>query len=609
MDRFYLMRFPLIFCKQRVLALVLLVCAYGAVWGQKSFNLEISGLEAHEKLVAELNPPNQTYPDSATVYFTLQKILTNLQSAGFLESHVERIGMKDSTFQIKYNSGKQYTWASLSNGNVDPSWLTFSGFRSRLYEKKPFHYSEIKAMMEEILSQAENRGYPFANIWLDSLVIDEAQIEAKLMMEKGRLVFFEGVNVIGNAKISKVYLENYLGVKKGELFNKATLLKIKNRIRELPFLIEKRASSVTFKGSKATVNIFVDKKRSSRWDFLIGILPQTPTQEGEPARPIVTASVLGDLYNQFARGERIYFSFEQLRPQRQELNLAFTYPYVLDLPFGLDLSFDMYRRDTAFTDVISDFGIQYLFEGNNYLKVFWNNRSSFVQNVDTQFIIRNERLPDVQDVRNSSFGLEYYFQKLDYRFNPRKGWALKARGGAGFKRIKENNTILQIRSGDFIGQRLYDTLDNRTFQFRLSTNLETFVPITANSTFKIGLNAAYIFAQKPVLQNEQYRIGGNRLLRGFNEEAINATLYSVLTLEYRLLISTNSYLYAFSDLAYIEDITLEKRRFDRPMSFGAGITFETAVGLFGFSLAVGRQLQNPIDFRNPKIHFGYVSFF
>ncbi len=47
----------------------------------------------------------------------------------------------------------------------------------------------------------------------------------------------------------------------------------------------------------------------------------------------------------------------------------------------------------------------------------------------------------------------------------------------------------------------------------------------------------------------------------------------------------------------------------KPIGIGAGITFETKVGIFGFSLAVGRQRETTFDFRRVKTHFGYVSLF
>ena len=127
------------------------------------------------------------------------------------------------------------------------------------------------------------------------------------------------------------------------------------------------------------------------------------------------------------------------------------------------------------------------------------------------------------------------------------------------------------------------------------------MPVLKRSVLKLAVTSGWLFTSSPISQNEQYRIGGNRLLRGFDEESLFATRYAVGTLEYRLLIGRNSYLYAFGDVGYIENKTRTTQTKDTPIGFGAGITFETNVGLFGVTLALGQQRGNPVDFRNVKI--------
>ena len=70
--------------------------------------------------------------------------------------------------------------------------------------------------------------------------------------------------------------------------------------------------------------------------------------EGRPgSSPDSLVEQFFEFQNQFGLGERIYASFERLRPQTQRLELAFTYPYILQLPFGVDLKFNQYRRESA----------------------------------------------------------------------------------------------------------------------------------------------------------------------------------------------------------------------------------------------------------------------
>ena len=122
-----------------------------------------------------------------------------------------------------------------------------------------------------------------------------------------------------------------------------------------------------------------------------------------------------------------------------------------------------------------------------------------------------------------------------------------------------------------------------------------------------------IIATAPVLANEQFRIGGAKLLRGFDEQRLFARNFSIATLEYRFLLGQNSYLYLFIDQARIDTqsrLSLAGQlTVDYPRGLGAGITFETRAGLFGLSMAFGRQRGVPLDFGAPKVHLGYLSLF
>ncbi|MEK7257154.1 MAG: BamA/TamA family outer membrane protein, partial [Bacteroidota bacterium] len=427
-----------------------------------------------------------------------------------------------------------------------------------------------------------------------------AKIEAAIFLEKGKLFFFDTLALTGDVKISKAYLRNYLGIKPGEPYSRRKVLKIRDRLRELPFLQEKSNATITFQNDRATVGLNLAKKKASRFDFLLGVLPDN-RRTGN--KVLLTGTFNAEMQNQFGLGERIFAAFERLRPQTQKLELAFAYPYLLDLPFGVEAKFNQFKRDSTYSDVAGEFGVQYLFEGGNYLKAFWNVTASNLLEIDTN-AIRQGRFPDQLDVKNTAFGLEGNWQRLDYRFNPRRGWNLLLRASAGVRKIQQNQAILNV------AENFYDTLQARSFRFQVGATVEKYLPLMQRSALKTAIRSGAIFSEKPVYQNEQYRLGGNRLLRGFDEESVFATLFSVFTAEYRLLVGQNSYFYLFSDYGYVEDRRFGKTaRFDRLLGFGAGITFETSAGVFGISVATGGKAGEAVSLRNPKIHFGYVSYF
>jgi len=569
--------------------------------GQNFYFLKLQPIDKEASFLKKNVKFKSAFPDSISLVGELKSILFQLQGKAYLEASVDSLAKKDSLVTAFLFVGKQYKWANLSNGNIELAFLDQVGFRERLYQKKPFNYLEIRDMQEKLLDYGENNGFPFASVWLDSLQIEGETIAAQIFMKKGKPVFLDSINVEGEAKISDTYLKNYLGLKEGSLYSKSKVLKVRNRLRELPFLKETRNANITFEEDKATVNLYLEKKKASRFDFLIGVLPGSSGGSNQSSL-LLTGNLKAEMHNQFGLGEKIFFSFDHLRPETQELALQFAYPYILNLPFGIDLKFNQFKLDTTYSNVAFDFGVQYLFEGGNYLKAFWNNAFTNVLTVDT-LAVKRGKFPSTLDVSNSSFGLEFSWQKLDYRFNPRRGWSIYLRGGAGFKKIRRNQSILKVN------ESFYDTLNLKTFQYKLDGRLAHYFPLRRRSAIKTALEGGVIISEKPIYQNEQYRIGGNRLLRGFDEESIFSTLFTVLTLESRFLLNTNSFFYLFGDFAYTENRTATQRVFDKPFGFGLGTSFETSAGIFGISMAVGSQQGNALDFRNPKIHFGYISLF
>ncbi len=67
----------------------------------------------------------------------------------------------------------------------------------------------------------------------------------------------------------------------------------------------------------------------------------------------------------------------------------------------------------------------------------------------------------------------------------------------------------------------------------------------------IGNQSGFI-ENENLFTNELFRIGGLKTLRGFDEESLTASAYSIFTLEFRYLFDINSYFHVFFDGAYYE---------------------------------------------------------
>ncbi len=560
--------------------------------------------------------------DSIQVQAILRKTLAQLHQKAYLAASIDTVFIEGAEYTAYLLVGARYEWAQLENGNVASDFLSAIGFKERFYEQTPFYYKEVLKVQEKLLSYLENHGYPFAQVYLDSIRLSESTIAARLYYKKGPLITFDKLVIEGKSRSNKRsadkkvrikagFLSSYLGIRPDKLYSEKLIKKIQNRMDALRYLSSYQAPYVVFREDKAAVNLFVTDRPSSKIDLLLGLLPsQDPVTQQQ--RFDFTGNIDIDLINPFGTGKRIQFKFQQLSLGTSDLLLRFNWPYLLRTPLGMDVAFKLYKRDSSFIDIISDVGVQYLFNGNSYIKAFWVNTTTNLINIDLEQVRQTRRLPSMVDLSNSSFGLEVYYDNLDYKYNPKKGFELLATASFALKRVRPNNGIQELEDpldANFNFATLYDTIVTNTFQYRFLLQYSQFVQVLPWSTLMGRYRGGLLLSKDPIYDNETFRIGGNRILRGFDEESIFATWYNVFTLEWRFLFGRNSYAYAFGDVAYTQRQTVSTELNDVPYGFGVGVALETKVGVFALSYALGSQQGNPVLFSNGKVHFGYVYAF
>jgi outer membrane translocation and assembly module TamA len=156
---------------------------------------------------------------------------------------------------------------------------------------------------------------------------------------------------------------------------------------------------------------------------------------------------------------------------------------------------------------------------------------------------------------------------------------------------------------------LYDSIKLKTYRFKVVATAAHYFPLGKMSTFKATANIGFLESPQN-FQNELFRIGGYKILRGFDEESIYANQYAVFSGEYRYLLGTNSYFFGFSDLGFTKTKFNAVQYSNSFISGGIGLEFETKFGLLNLSYAVGKRNDVNFDIRNSsKIHFGYINYF
>ncbi|WP_197493978.1 BamA/TamA family outer membrane protein [Lewinella sp. 4G2] len=567
-----------------------LVLSNGQVNGQVTLELSTDGN------TWEISP--KTFADSTDVRAELSEWKDKQLAGAYWEASVDTLYRTGPlAFRAVTHTGPRYVWRELRipGNDVIRKWVKRAGYRPQRYTRSsaldPDEWTELR---DSIVSRAANDGYPFATVGLDSIEwLAPGELAARLSVRTGPLIRVGDVRYPETARVRPLFLQRYLGLSPGEPYRQKQVRRLNDRLAQLPYLSVSGPPRISFEDSLAFFDLQLKKRSASRFDFVIGVLPGSGTDGGI----LFTGDLNGELYNGFGQGERILARFEQLRPQTQELALLVDYPYVLGLPFGFEGELDLYRRDSTFLNLNWRAAATYLREGNDRLSLFWENRRTIIPGQSDRSETINPMPNDTAGVRRSFFGISASRVRTDRRFSPRRGYAANLSLAAGFRKLLDVPEV--------------DSLPNNRGQIKLEGGADYYLPAFGGVVVYGGLRGAALFGRDQVLINEQFRLGGANLLRGFDEQSIFARDYLVATLELRLLLGGNAYLYTFADAARVNgrNQTQPKLEIDYPLGFGAGVNFETRAGIFGLSLALGRSNGVPFDAGNPKVHLGYLSVF
>lgn len=542
----------------------------------------------------------------------INQLPSQLQSKGYVTNSIDSLKIDSLSASMVLFVGQLYRWAQLDARSVAPDLLNAIGWREKLFADKPMDFTQVQLWQDRFLTQLENTGYPFAKVYLDSLQLEAEKVFALLKVVKGPLYKIDSIRVYGNAKISGDYLQRYLDIPNGSIYNKQKLLGISKKIRELTYVEEEQPANLTMLGTGSVVNLYLKQKKSSQVNVLVGFLPNNDQLSSKKLLLTGEANIL--LKNALGSGETIGVNWQQIQVKSPRLNLLFQYPYLFHSPVGLDFTFDILRKDSSFVNINLQLGAQYTLNANQSGKLFIQRQQTFISSgsINPAQIIQTRQLPEVGDVSSFNVGVDYELNTTDYRFNPKKGNEFRIITSIGTKTIKKNNEIVTLKDpGDpsFDFAQLYDTIKLKSYQFRARATLAKYFPLAnQRSTVKTAINAG-AFQSGNIFRNELFQIGGYKLLRGFDEESQYLSHFAIATLEFRYLVGQNSFFYALADGGWGRNNSQNVKANYTYFGTGLGLAFETKAGIFNLAWAVGKRNDTELNLRQSKIHFGFVNYF
>ncbi len=542
-------------------------------------------------LKTELFSP-AAFPDSNLIRIELHKLLKEHHQDGYLAASIDSIDYDTTQITAYMHEGPRYEWALLSFDSIDRHILRKARINRNKFRDSGISPEEIIVAQQRIITVCENNGYPFASIRIRDLSFSNQYFSGEMILDMGPMIIIDSIIIKGSANISSHYIEKQIGLGEGDLYNERQLREITNRIDETTFLREIKPNEIEFFKDKADVYTYLEKARANQFNGIVGILPN----HEKTGKLLITGDLNLLLLNSFGHGESMYIHWKKLEPFTQELNVRGAYPYLFSSSVGMGAQFHLLKQDTSYLTVNPELEFRFFLKGSNYFRIFYElqtNRS--LVNGDEELFY----LPPFSDLNTTLYGLGLYINRLDYMFNPRRGVMAGADMALGSKKIRKNSNV---------SDAVYEDVDLRSTQFRFEGEVSLFVPVGARWAIHVRNLSGHIQNQR-LFKNELFRLGGIHNIRGVDENSIYASSYILGTLEMRFLFERNSSMYLFFDGGYYKKEIPEDRVDDTPIAFGAGLNLQTRAGIFTINYAIGRQLGNPINIGNAKVHLGYVNRF
>ena len=571
--------------------------AQDSVW--TSIKQVESNLKLEKRVQKRLIRPFGRVKDSLGFVKLREEVEANMRTKGWAEFALDSFTIKNGVLHLDFHQGKAYFVEKVAVKGLNENTYLKAGFHKLEGKKAAFDWQEFQEKMAFCLNEYQNEGYPFARF--DSLEMAYSPKGNRLLTEvnyrfhPGKLVRIDSVLVEGDVREGDELVHSMTGIYPGEVYNHSL-------VTNAPRILN---SSIYFKNTKplkveylaedrVKLTVGLASRKAGKFDLLLGILPPRDDNTKLQITGLIDFQLVSPL---FKAGEVLEFRFDKLTGSSQKMHLQYAHPYLFGSPMRIHTEFDLLKQDTTFLTRFLKGAVYYAFNPNLALKVYYKKKTSSLITT-TRYELDTSKVPPVLDGKDQTYGLGFEFDNLDYRYSPRKGWRILADFGLGRKKVVRNPKLTENVYNGLMFNLPKREVDLQVAWFRAYS--KRLVLMLANRTYWLD--------QEQYFQNDLLQVGGSRSIRGFNENQFFTDFYSMFTVENRFLLEQNSYIFVFSDYAYLENKSGTDKVL-RPWGLGLGLTYETKAGMISVTYAVGKVKNFAFQPSRGRIHVGLINQF
>ena len=553
--------------KHFLLLYIFLITLFAA--NGQNLRLKIEGRNAAETKIIDSASYAKTHVNAKSVMDEATLLSKKLYTAGYLENReLAHLKPNDSTFVYSFAVGRRTRSLHIYTGKLT------TAERSLLNISKDtliMTLAEVENFMNSNMALLEQKGYSLSSLQLTGYTRKSQNLAANLIVTIEKQRTLDDLVLEGYPKFPEGIRRNILRQYKGKTFNQENLQRVYNDFNALRFVTQPRYPEILFKTDTTKVYVYLQKAKPNTFDGFIGF------SNDDQSKVRFNGYVDLLLNNVLNSGEKFNLYWKSDGNKQTTFNVSLELPYLFRSPIGAKASLKIFKQDSTFQNTVTDLNLGYYFSYNSKLYAGYQQTQSVdIQNVNTSAIT---------DYSNAFYTSTYEYTGYntdDFLFPQKTSIFLK--GGAGSRDGKTNS------SNQYFAQL--------NFSHNLYLNKRNIINIK---------NQTYYLKSDTYIINELYRFGGINSIRGFNENSLQANMYSALMAEYRYVVAPNMYIHTITDYGYYQDETSQIK--DNLLGLGFGFGLLTNTGLFNIIYANGSTKGQTIKLSNSIVHLSFKASF
>ncbi|WP_343695631.1 hypothetical protein [Flavobacterium sp.] len=544
----------------------------------QNFYLKINGSNISENKTLDSLNYKTVHPNLKSLFDEITNTSKKLSKDGYLDNKLlETNKINDSTFVSNFELKKR-----IKNIHI------YIGINNHFFEGEKIQndtliipYNEIENYLNQKTINAEKAGFALSKIKLENIRRKNLIIFADLNFksEKKRNVNSIILNYTNSNSTSffpKGHLKQLNKKYLNKTFNQTVIKQLYEDINSFEFVSQTKYPEILFTKDSTKIYTYIEKRKANTFDGFVGF-------SNDENKKVTLSGYLDILLiNTLHAGEEFSLYWKSDGNQQKTFNTKLEIPYIFKSSFGIKAQLNIFKQDSTFQNTKTAIDLGYYINYNSKLYLgHQSTESSDIQNTNNTTI---------SDFNNSYFTTSYEYKKPDQ-----------------LNSLMPKKAFLNFATG--IGKReTNNDLETAGTSKQFYTNLNTGYNFELNKKNYININSQNFYLQsKNYITNELFRFGGNKSIRGFLENSLQANLAATILTEYRYVVSSNLYINSILDYGIYQDLTSvsNPEKIKKLIGIGIGTSILTPNGLININLTNGANKTQELQLYNTIINICY----